>query len=180
MKPIFTLHAGEFLAGDYIERNFRHVNLWVPAKDTGIDFLVTDKKNKNAVSLQIKFSRDYGQRNLNTNLRASGWFKLERRKIASSVADYWVFVLFGLNRKETAFVIIPPRELLKRLDGIHGKNGKFIHTYLWVTEERKCWEGRGLGKREKTLIDQNKFRQRMRDFTKYLNVWTPIQKLNRG
>ena len=32
MKPLFTLHAGEIVTGDYIERTFKHVNSWVPTK----------------------------------------------------------------------------------------------------------------------------------------------------
>ena len=30
MKPLFTIHAGEFVAGDHIERTYRGVNVWVP------------------------------------------------------------------------------------------------------------------------------------------------------
>ncbi len=41
MKPIFTIHAGEFLVGSYIEQNFKNWNLWVPSGDTGIDILVS-------------------------------------------------------------------------------------------------------------------------------------------
>ncbi len=59
MRPLFTIHAGEFVVGDYIERKFRRVNLWVPSRDTGTDLLVTDSKNEKAVSLQVKFSRDF-------------------------------------------------------------------------------------------------------------------------
>jgi hypothetical protein len=59
MRPLFTVHAGEFLAGEYIERHFRNTNVWVPTKDTGTDLLVTDKKNQATVSLQVKFSRDF-------------------------------------------------------------------------------------------------------------------------
>lgn len=54
MKPLFTIHVGEFVAGDYIERTFRRVNVWVPTKDTGVDLLVSDRKNKKALSLQVK------------------------------------------------------------------------------------------------------------------------------
>ena len=46
MRPLFTIHAGEFVVGDYIERKFRRVNLWVPSRDTGTDLLVTDSKNE--------------------------------------------------------------------------------------------------------------------------------------
>ncbi len=51
MKPIFTIHAGEYLFGSYIEKNFKNLNVWVPTKDTGIDFLVSDASNKKTITL---------------------------------------------------------------------------------------------------------------------------------
>jgi len=54
MRTLFTIHAGEFIVGDYLERKYRNINLWVPSKDTGIDLLVTDKANKKAISLQVE------------------------------------------------------------------------------------------------------------------------------
>ena len=59
MKPIFTIHAGKFLVDHEIERKFRRVNVWIPAKDTGVDLLVSSNDNTTTVSLQVKFSRDY-------------------------------------------------------------------------------------------------------------------------
>jgi hypothetical protein len=41
MRPLFTIHAGEFLVGSDIEGKFRHVNVWLPTKDTGIDLLIS-------------------------------------------------------------------------------------------------------------------------------------------
>ena len=58
MKPLFTSHAGEFVVGEYIERKYPRVNVWVPTKDTGVDLLISGKKNKRVLSLQVKFSRD--------------------------------------------------------------------------------------------------------------------------
>jgi len=55
---MFTIHAGEYLIGSYIEENFKNYNVWVPSKDTGIDLLVTNSKNNKAVSLQVKYSKD--------------------------------------------------------------------------------------------------------------------------
>ena len=137
MKPLFTVHAGEFVAGDYIERKFRHVNVYIPAKDTGVDLLVSDAENKNPVSLQIKLSRDY-LTNMTAEfqkpLRACGWWTLNREKITRSPADYWVFVLVGFARRSTDFVVIKPDELLRRLVRIHGKP-KTFQSYLWVTEK---------------------------------------------
>ena len=59
MRPRFTIHAGKCVVGDYIERTLRRVNLWVPSRDTGTDLLVSDSKNNNSGSLQVKFSRDF-------------------------------------------------------------------------------------------------------------------------
>jgi hypothetical protein len=99
MKPLFSIHAGEFLTVDYIERNFRKVNVWIPTKDTGVDILVSDKKNKKGLSLQVKFSRDFLATHMaavfQEPLRACGWWTLNRQKLANSAANYWVFVLVG-------------------------------------------------------------------------------------
>lgn len=47
MKPIFTIHAGEFLVGDHITRKYRgKYEVWIPATDTGIDLLVTQLKKR--------------------------------------------------------------------------------------------------------------------------------------
>ena len=45
MRPIFTIHAGEFIVGEHLERKFKGLNVWVPTKDTGVDLLVTNSKN---------------------------------------------------------------------------------------------------------------------------------------
>ena len=182
MKTLFTVHAGEFVVGDFIERTFRRVNVWVPTKDSGIDLLVTDAKNKKAVSLQVKFSRDFLATHMpalfQKPLRAFGWWTLNRNKLISSVADYWVFVVVGFERRSTSFVIISPLELCRRLDAIHGKQ-KRIQSYICVTEKERCWETRGLKRSEQFSIAQGQFSDSMRDLTPYLNNWQPIKGLNR-
>ena len=59
MRPLFTVHAGEFLVGQHIEKEFKDKSVWVPTKDKGIDLLVTNSGNTKAVTLQVKFSRDF-------------------------------------------------------------------------------------------------------------------------
>ena len=49
MKPLFTIHAGEYLVGSYIEKHFKKYNVWIPSKDTGIDLLVTNSKNNKTI-----------------------------------------------------------------------------------------------------------------------------------
>jgi hypothetical protein len=61
MKPLFTIHEGEFLVGDYINRKLgRKFDVWVPSKDSGVDLLVTRKRHEGKpVRLQVKFSRSF-------------------------------------------------------------------------------------------------------------------------
>jgi len=85
MQQLFTIHAGEYLVGSHIEENFKNYNVWVPSKDTGIDLLVTNSKNNKAVSLQVKYSKDYTITHMKpeyqNKFRAWGWWTLNRDKI---------------------------------------------------------------------------------------------------
>jgi hypothetical protein len=185
MKPLFTIHAGEFLVDCEIERKFRRVNVWIPAKDSGIDLLISNHDNTKTVSLQVKFSRDYLVTNMKDitdifvkNLRACGWWTPTRQQIEKSNAQYWVFVLIGFANRSTDFIIIRPDDLLKRLDVIHGAAMKKFQSYLWVTQKHRCYETRGLNRSQQRSIAENKFEDADRDFTAYLNNWEPIEALN--
>ena len=183
MKPLFTVHAGEFLVGCEIEKLFKNVKVWIPAKDTGIDLLVSNDDNTKTVSLQVKFSRDYLVTNAKdptilSELRAGGWWTPTRQKIKDSKAQYWVFVLVGFANRSTDFIIIKQDDLLKRFDAIHGKSAKKFQSYLWVTRQGKCYETRGLNRSDQLLIAKKKFKNDARDFTNYLNNWAPVKALN--
>jgi len=81
MKLLFTIHAGEYLVGSHIEERFRHAHVWVPSRDSGIDLLVTDRRNRRAVSLQVKFSKDFLVTHMGPafqkELRACGWWAID-------------------------------------------------------------------------------------------------------
>jgi hypothetical protein len=181
MKPLFTIHSGEYLVGSHIEKHFRNVSVWVPSRDVGVDLLVSDRRLRRAVSLQVKFSKDFLVTHMNAqfqkDLRACGWWTIDRDKLARSPADFWVFVLLGFAARTTDFVIVRPKELLRRLRTIHGVKKK-IQTYVWVTERKRCWETRGLLRRDQLLLADGRYNNPARDLTKYLNSWTPISALN--
>jgi len=143
MRPIFTIHAGEYLVASHIESSFRRLNVWVPSKDTGVDLLVTDRSNRKALSLQVKFSKDFLLINttafLRKNLSSVGWWTINAEKLRMSTADLWVFVLMGIHTKEIQFVIIPPEKLLELFTNLHGRK-KIWQIYLTVTKSKKCWE----------------------------------------
>lgn len=178
MKPLFTIHAGEYLVGSHIEKYYPRWNVWLPSKDTGIDLLITNPRNKKSVSLQVKHSKDFNPTNRPTliqeKLTAKGWWTHKELKIKNSPADFWIFVLPSYSEHETNFVIIKPYELLRRLKRIHGQRDR-IHSYLMITKSKRCWEGRGLrsAAQDKIAIDQ--FKNAARDFSQFLNAWGMLE-----
>lgn len=180
MKPLFTVHAGEYLVGSFIEKKYPKVNVWIPAKDTGIDLLVTDANNTRTISIQVKFSKDFTPTHhtllMQNKLSATGWWTHQETKINKSKADFWIFVLPSFTENRTHFIIIPPAELLRRLRAIHSKREKKIHSYLSVTKSAQCWETRGLKKKNKEMHTFDRSRQSVRDFTQFLDNWTDVEK----
>jgi hypothetical protein len=189
MKSLFTIHAGEYLTGAYIEEklsNKEHsYNVWVPGRDTGVDLLVTNSDNTKMCSLQVKYTKDYyltlgnADAKFRSNLTTCGWWTLDSNKIAASKADFWVLMLLPFDNKNPQFIIITPQELLKRLTEIHGNSSK-QNTYLWITNDKngpRCIETRGLKKAEKEAVftDGESPEKSTRDFTEFLNNWKTIQ-----
>ncbi|MFY9583900.1 MAG: hypothetical protein WAR21_05345 [Candidatus Acidiferrales bacterium] len=189
MKLMFSVHAGEYLTGSHIEKRFRNVHLWVPAKDTGIDLLVSDRANRQTVSLQVKLSKDYLVTDMQRRgpefqqkLRACGWWTPNKEKLSRSPADYWVLVLLGFANMSVDYVVIPPKELARRLPDIHPeqREQKIWQVYVWVTKTGGCWETRHLSKSDEFRVIRDEFTDPHRDFREYLNVWGRVECLDDG
>ena len=175
------IHAGEYRAGLEIERRFRHALLWVPARDTGIDLLVTDRRRRRSVALQVKYSKDFLPHmgaEFQRRLRGRGWWTLDRDKLSGSAADFWVFVLPGFAAETEDFVIIPPTQLWRRLRAVHGAPKK-LHIYLTVTESGRCFETRGTSNDDLRRIASDEYSHRQRDLSRWLNNWASLASLNR-
>jgi hypothetical protein len=111
-------------------------------------------------------------------LRVSCWFKINRVKLEKSPADFWVFVLNGFKTQMPDYVVMPVGKLQERLRQIHGTKSKTIQSYLTVTEKNQCWETRDLadGRADEHRIADGVYKDRARDFTKWLNEWEPLVK----
>jgi hypothetical protein len=177
LKPIFTIHAGEYLVAATLENKFPDFNIWLPSKDTGIDLLLTDKTNTKTVSLQVKFSKDFSTTHTKEIFRpiikGAGWWTLNREKIINSKADYWVFILYSLQNKTHDFVVIKPTTLLTIFNKT-SRTANSIHCYITVTNHDTVFETRGLNDNDMQLICSNNFVNPDRDLKEYLNDWTPI------
>ena len=175
MRPIFTVHAGEYLVGSKVEG--LGYNVWLPAKDSGVDLLATDSKNRRVASLQVKFSKDFMPPGTSgSGLKALGWWSLGADKIRESKADLWVLALCSLEAQRRYYIVIPPRDLWRNLVRLHpGK--KTIQTYFWVTESDTCWEARGLSKKDQKLVRIDEYSNCHREFSQYLDNWKPLKQL---
>lgn len=125
----------------------------------------------------MKFSKDYPKPQFQKSLRARGWWTIDRDKLRASPADFWVFVLLGSDWRSEDYVIIPPKELLRRLESIHPSQ-KTIQSDLWVTKSGNCWETRGLRSEDQHRVADDRYREPTRSFTKWLNNWAPVIELN--
>jgi hypothetical protein len=181
MRPLFTIHAGEFLVGEYLEKNYPRLNVWIPSKDTGVDLLVTNAANNKSISFQVKLSRVYrsyhSEDPFESTLSAGGWFTLNQDKIAKSNADYWVFILVSHDKKiKPIHIVISPKELLTRLTSIHGKSERY-NFYAWVKTPGLALDGRGLSKADKQKLLDGDLNLGKRDYSEFLEGWDPIKKL---
>ena len=183
LKPMFTVHEGEFLVGDYINRNLgSKYDVWVPTKDTGVDLLVTSQtKGRKPVKIQVKFSRSFGSKDVPPEeLLAFGWYTLNPAKIRDSAADLWIFVILTL-RHEPHFVIIPTRELQERLpESLPGKQSKW-HLYLVALRRKRCYNFRDLPKGQKQLAVLGQLSDPKPDFdySEFYNNWKLLDELSR-
>lgn len=177
MKPIFTIHEGEFLVGDHINRKFgRKYNVWVPTKDSGVDLLVTRKNGAGKpVGLQVKFSRSFEvHADLSRHVLATSWYTLDPKKIRQSEADLWVFVFMTL-RHERYFVLLPTAELRKRIP--RGCGSKW-NLYLWAYADGSCYQVRDLTLEGRLNAVHRGVLDRLRDFSKWFENWRLLEKLS--
>jgi hypothetical protein len=174
MRPIFTVHAGEYLVACEIEALFPNHRVWIPSKDSGIDLLVTDKNCQKQASIQVKFSKDHlasgKEARATEKIKSGGWWTLDRRKLSESPADFWVLVLCEFNTRKYDYVVVAPQELACRYASIVPDNDT-IQSYFWVTRAGKCWETRGLRKEELQAVCNGTFESKPREFTSFLNQW---------
>ena len=105
---------------------------------------------------------------------AMGWWTHQKQKIQNSQADLWVFVLPSFFEHKPSFIIIPPGELLRRLRLIRGAIGKRIDLYLCVTKTERCWEARNLPLADEERIADDRFLNKARDFSVFLNAWHQV------
>ena len=189
MRSLFTIHAGEYLVGQYIEDNFKKLNVWIPSKDTGIDFLVTNKSNTKSISFQVKLSKDYSssqrKNEIQQEITVGGWLTLKHDKIEQSNADYWVIAILPNERYlKPIYIVITPAELLMKLKAVQANGeSKIYHFYPWIKKGKGdsfefAINGRALSKSEKVIFKSSPRSLKDRDLTEFLDNWQCLKDLS--
>jgi hypothetical protein len=182
MKPLFTIHIGEYLLGEKFQTEFKDSELWIPTKDTGIDFLMSKKNNtKKNISIQVKYSKDFLLEHSSECQKicsAYGWWTLNTKKIIESTADIWALVLYCFEKKKIYIMMIEPKKLLMHLEKLNGKIQKH-QLYLTVLKDGKKCFSNPLKKEEIESIVQKDYSvfSKERNFSDYLEYKNIITKL---
>jgi len=106
-------------------------------------------------------------------VKSGGWWTFKREKIRDSRADLWILVLYRFSRRDYDLLVIEPAELLRRYDQFN-RTG-IVQSYVWVTASGKCWETRGLNKRQQIELANDEFVDSARDLSAYLNNWNSLE-----
>ncbi|WP_341228323.1 hypothetical protein [uncultured Arcticibacterium sp.] len=179
MKPLFTIHGGEFLFGNEVEKRFPNLSIWIPSKDSGIDFLLTNQEVTKSLTIQVKYSRDFnwshGNDVIQSYVKTTAWYNLKREKIVDSKADYWVFVNYDGLTHSADYIFVKPKELISIFDKFK-TNSSNIVMYLAVFKSNKCYETRGLKKSELKGLLEGKLDNTIRDFSPFLENWEILNK----
>jgi hypothetical protein len=164
----------------HIEETFENLAVQKAARG---QLSVSKYESRDAVSIQVTFSKDYlvtheslKEPIFQSAYRACGWWSIN----TNLSVDFWLFVLFGFEERSTDYILVPRDDLRKRLDSNHLAHGSnnLVHSHLCVTNGDECWEIRNLPKEERRQIAEGKYRGAERNFTKWLNNWTPLEQLD--
>lgn len=179
MRPLFTIHAGEFLVGEYISRALKgKFDVWLPVQDTGVDLLLTPSVPRTKVrplTLQVKFSRSFPAKIQQPEFLARGWFTLQPTKILKSRADVWIFVVLTM-RHDPHFILVPLNELKRR---IPRPIPRIWHMYLTIYRGSRAFDTRGLRSQEILACPLRGVKDLRRDYTACLENWSLLTNLRR-
>lgn len=160
-KNFWSLNMDEaVVTGILREKNRKNFEVFMPlnAQMSGIDLVCMNLRNKKAVTIQVKGSKAYEpekerrrvQRKVqrisgDTSDGSSGWFFLKGREVMKSIADYFIFMVsvitkdyeIGRRTIDPHVIVIPTKELQKRVKRYKKLHGDRYSFYLWINPRKK-------------------------------------------
>ena len=137
-------HIGELQVINELQNN-QNVEIYLPMKDKGIDFIGVG--NNNSVQIQVKTSKFQKEQYY--------WFDLYKNKIIYSENTFYIFVLYVLPRrkmmgKSKNFLIIPSTDLKNYVSEnfVPKKNDEnCLNLFIYPNEKDKTWIYKNKGKK---------------------------------
>ncbi|MEK6898280.1 MAG: hypothetical protein AABX28_02890 [Nanoarchaeota archaeon] len=155
-KNFWSLNTDEAVVTGILRDYFKKkTEVFMPlnAQMKDIDLILMNIKNRKTITIQIKGSRAYQPKLKETEEYGEGnfgWFNFHKNKIENSTADYFIFLVYVLNKDagriniEPHTITIPTKELsrLAKDKKKPNKNG-FYHFDFWINpKEKRAWETR--------------------------------------
>ena len=135
---------GELQVIDELQKKHT-VEIYLPLKDRGIDFIAVG--NNNAVQVQVKTSKFQKDKYY--------WFDLYKSKMIYSENTFYIFVLYVLPRrkmmgKNRNFLIIPSKDLKmmieRRYIATKKNDDNCLNIFVYPLEKSNSWEYRNKSK----------------------------------
>lgn len=177
MVPFISLHPGEVFVGNFIESNFKRLNLWIPAKDSGVDLLVTSISNNSSISIQVKSSRDYNMM-VDSGIKSGSFFNVRRNNLISSPAKLWIFVQHSARSKGWCqdYIVFERDELVVQLEEVFGSPEQYT-IYFSITGDGRVWITRGVPRKSLANMYGGDPAYRNREVLGKLNNWEALKSL---
>lgn len=166
IRNLWSLEPGECITAEKIFEVIKDCEVYFPLRDVGVDLMVV--KGKKYVGIQVKESRYY---TLEDHRKDHSWHDLSKKKFERdrSKIDFYVFLtyvpMYGehkLSSFEHKFVIVPPKELAKRLAAKSaGKRGVYAFYFHF--------EG------EKVIDRRVKIENELMDYSQFLDAWNLVE-----
>jgi hypothetical protein len=183
IKNFWSLEPGEAMVADEMRQKLSGWEVYFPIKDVGVDLLAASGIGTSMgklLTFQVKESKAYErrERDITPEDTVTGWFALNAAKTrgAASRVNFHVFVCSRYHFARTKriltvdYLVVPTKELIRRLDCYHADTGPRWDLYLVVEQNGRCLDWRGIGRRNRG----EEIGRPQRDYTQFLNNWQQV------
>ena len=179
IKNLWSLNVDELLVADHIKQNFKKTDYEVffplNSQMKDVDLMLVNLRNNKLSSIQIKGSRTYQPKPIETKKYGNGsaaWFVIKYNAIfkPGNKVDFFAFVLHNFTDGEIKreikidFLIIPIKDFLKICKSKTMRRTGFYHFSIWIDEKNK------------RSFDFNNKNGEEIQLSKYLNNWKLLTK----
>lgn len=151
-KNFLSLNTDEAIAAGILRNGTKkNIEILIPlnAQMKDVDLVAFNTKNKKSITIQVKGSRAYEPKRSEVKKYgegSGGWFFFPTRVIHQSSADFFVFLIYVIERLGDVgrvyikpHIITIPTKILSKLTKKYKKpaKGKRYNFFLWVNPVKK-------------------------------------------